>query len=371
MVRKVALISLAIVLLFGGLISVASAAPNTANTSQKGSLLVFPKIVTGDFQDTYIYMANDYPRDVWVKCYWMYDNQDVQDFIFRLTPNQPIAFSAAYGQDLDYKGVVTVPPFSGKGSLQCWAISDASAEEQLSFNHLYGSAWLYDSRSPAANGANVIYNAWSFTAKFPFNTSIPSGQLKLDGAQYDACPTYLVANFTPGNSDGYTPFTYPDLTLWPCKQDLRQDRRPTCTKAKFDVWNANETKFTGAYQCLRCWYEGILENIDKPSGYGGDKFNLSSLKTFAARFRVQSANNSACRNGVPGCEKPAPGLPDPNPGVLTPFIGLVLYDYDLTQGSATANYSHVAGFTPHTAGLDNTGLIQWDVDSGVQEVSGK
>ncbi len=151
--------------------------------------------------------------------------------------------------------------------------------------------------------------------------------MRLTGAAggYDACPTYLVTNFFPaGARDPWGEGVNPDLTLVPCKQDLRQDRTPTCTKAKFDIWNENETKFTGAYQCLKCWWEGYLGEIGTPlsqygkdSGFGGDKFTIRTLKTSAARFRVQSANNSACAQyTMPPCNAP---------GVLTPFLGLMLY----------------------------------------------
>ncbi len=160
MLKKVLFFALAITLVTVGF---ASAASNVANTSQKGSLLIFPKIVTfissetvRPVLDTFISIGNDYYTDVWVKCYWVNEYQDIEDFMFRLTPNQPIVFSALYGGDP--QGFVTVPPFYGKGELKCWAVN-AAGDQQISFNHLYGYAVL------AQENAGVVYNAWSFAAK--------------------------------------------------------------------------------------------------------------------------------------------------------------------------------------------------------------
>jgi hypothetical protein len=368
MVRKVMFFSLAIVLALAGTFTVASAAQNVANTSQKGSLLIFPKIlVQGEIQgaglkapgsnlgqipglaDTVITIGNDYYTEVWVKCYWVDENQDIEDFMFRLTPNQPIVFDAASGYgDMD----ITVPPFVGRGELKCWAVN-AAGDQQISFNHLYGNAVIM-AEGLEQEGA-VIYNAWSFAAKPALNQPVGTGgNLQLTGAAggYDACPQYLVTNFFPASPNDGMRDVNPDLTLVPCRQDLRQDRTPTCTKAKFDVWNANETKFTGAYQCLKCWYEGFLHEIGAPTGFGGDKFSGRALKTDIARFRVQSASNAACKASIPECA----GIS----GVLTPFVGVLFYAARYEDGLGPNAIIPYAGTTPFTAGLDGSGFVLWD-----------
>jgi len=373
MLKKVVFFALAFALVFVGL---ASAAQNVANTTQKGSLLVWPKIVALDpDRDTYIYIGNDYYTEVWLKCYWMDSNQQVEDFVFRLTPNQPVAFSAYFGTDFGTAGGITVPPFGGTGigSLQCWAVNDASSTKQLSFNHLYGNAWIRDGREYTSN---VVYNAWAFTARVAQGQFVgTAGTLVLDGSagNYDACPQYLVTNFTPGDvtveneeTIEITTDAYPDLTLWPCKQDLTQDRVPTCTKAKFDIWNANETKFTGAYRCIKCWFEGILEGIDNakfkpiaPSktdafvGFGGEKFSIFSLKTLAARFRVQGVKSTVCKDAL--CT---------GGQVDSPLLGLMTY----LQGPEEGPFDKpVAGYSPAGAGT-GAGSIKWDVDGSSPEV---
>jgi hypothetical protein len=357
MAKKAMFFSLAVLLVFG-LVSMASAAQNVANTSQKGSLLIFPKILAesgpnGEI-DTYITIGNDYFQEVWVKCYWVDWDQNIEDFMFRLTPNQPVYFSARDGLG----GVITVPPFiGGKGELKCWAVN-AAGDQQISWNHLYGYAafesFPYDYWT--------VYNAWSFTARgVPLGNAVGTGgELKLTGntGGYDACPQYLLTNFYPMEE---TALWNNDLTLAPCKEDLRQDRTPTCTKAKFDIWNENETKYTGAYQCLKCWWEGYLNEIGTDaSGFGGEKFTLNVLHTSIARFRVQSANNAACKAYTKGCESVA--------GVLTPFVGLMM---EADQYAETPTVVPFAAFEPFTAGADGSGFVLWDAAGGTPEAPAK
>jgi len=386
MVRKARFVSLVLVLVLAGMVTMASAAQNVANVSQKGSLLIWPKIVAltppleeEPLVDTYIFIGNDYYTDVWVKCYWVDWEQQIQDFMFRLTPNQPVVFSAltglgpevrmkGYGEGLGY---ITVPPFQGGfGELKCWAVN-AVGDSQIAFNHLYGNALLFQ------ENAGIMYNAWSFTARGVAQGSPvgAGGNLQLTGQAggYDACPQYLVTNFVPADlqDDG---FIKPDLTLVPCKQDLRQDRVPTCTKAKFDIWNENETKFTGAYRCIKCWYEGFLDEIGAPYGYGGDKFTYFVLKTYAARFRVTGVASSVCVNKfktpdtvyAPGKDKCTGGQ------VASPLLGLMLYATPLAlvgaDGGAPAPLLPWAAYTPHTAGADGTGFVLWDTQAEPPQV---
>jgi hypothetical protein len=388
MVRRVMLFSLSMVLVLAGMVSVTSAAQNVANTSQKGSLLIWPKVIvyyagTNNFLETEIYIGNDYYQDVWVKCYWVDGNQNIEDFMFRLSPNQPVYFSATYGTDDD--GIMSVPPFAvdgnATGELKCWAVNEAGTE-QISFNHLYGNAWIYGTPPgfedvPYLLG-DVLYNAYAFAAKQPFGATVgTAGALLLNGTTgYDACPQYLVSNFWPSKllTDPYGL----DLTLVPCKQDLRQDRTPTCTKAKFDIWNANETKFTGAYQCIKCWYEGFLREIGQTDpywgsklGFGGDKFVYSTLHTWAARFRVQGVASAVCKNKFLKADPLNPGkLLDicPEGAKPSPLLGLLLYTF---TDELFTHYMIDAGHTPYGAGLDGSGFIYWDPQTPPEEAPKK
>jgi len=371
MTRKLAIFSLAFLLMVGGLISVASAAQNVANTTQKGSLLIFPRIEAENdpnaiFSDTIISIGNDYYQAVWVKCYWVDRDQEIQDFMFPLTPNQPIWFSARNGTGT--KGV-TVPPFMGpEGELKCWAV-DASGRQQISFNHLYGTARVFYS-SPPTERAGFEYNAWSFTARGialgdPVGTA---GELDLTGATggYDACPQYSLANF--GTTDAYQ---IERLTLVPCKQDLRQDRTPTCTKAKFDVWNENETKFTGSYRCIKCWYEGYLSQIDADKiGYGGVNFTGAGLGgSYLGRYRVQGVASTVCNKKFLNPGDPVLKIPptDKCTGgqVASPLLGVQVLE------SPYGTFTLMTGNSLFTAGADNSGWIKWDPNFDVPQAPGQ
>jgi|WetSurMetagenome_2_1015567.scaffolds.fasta_scaffold01671_2 hypothetical protein len=368
MVRKMVLVVLATAVVLGSMATIASAAQNVANTNQKGSLLIWPKIENfpdpdpSESTDTYITIASDYYSEVWVKCYWVDENQTIQDFMFRLTPNQPVWFRASDGRG----DVMTVPPFMGdRGELKCWAV-DAAGAGQIAFNHLYGNALIIYGQV-----SGLEYSAWSFTARGLVQGAAvgTGGNLRLTGANggYDACPQYLVENFIADVFNEGSEFgeqRWPGLALVPCKQDLRQDRVPTCTKAKFDVWNENETKYTGAYRCLKCWFEGYLAEIgyyyaDKSYGFGGDKFILADLHTYLARFRVTGVASTVCNNKFktpdtvygPGVDKCKGGQ------VNSPLLG-VLWHYIYFANAE--NDGMMVGTTPHTAGADGTGFVLWD-----------
>jgi len=401
MLKRVALLSLALVMVLS-MVSIASAALDVASTSQKGSLLVFPKIAvlqpltppipneTHGAVDTYIFIGNDSPLPTWVKCYWMDQNQSIEDFHFYLTANQPVVFSASEGAP--YIG----PPFGREGvntvgSLVCWA-QDEKDQNPVKVNHLYGYAMIKE----AIEGSSVFYNASAFALRG--NPPVfPNPVLPLNGATYDQCPKYLVANFLTGwydadrQNSSIIPAVKPDLTLWPCKQDLRQDRIPTCTKAKFDVWNGHEVKFTGAYACFKCFFEGYLEQIGfdgkagysnkgkknsiygKGPGFGYDKFVGEYLRTPTARTRIIGISSSVCDGWDPGSTTipKTKGCVDADgknvKSVNTPFLGVLLYG-DGSAADINPAYIHPrAGYSLTGAGVDPDGFIKWDPAGTVEK----
>jgi hypothetical protein len=387
MFKKTVVFSLAVVWLLVGVCTIASAAQNVGNTSQKGSVLIFPKIVNfvndNNATDTIIQISNDYSRGVMVKCYWVDSDQQIQDFMFLVTITQPVWFRASdglgtgsYWGDPDASNEMTVPPFfpNSVGELKCWAVNFEGAS-QINWNHLYGTATVIDYRNLTA----YQYNSFNFTARgfASAGTEVGTGgDIVLSGAnkQYDACPQYLLANFfsyaptNPVEVDGQGQvirFNKTDLTMVPCKQDLRQDRVPTCTKAKFDIWNENETKYTGAYQCFKCWFEGYLNEIGtildinskKATGFGGEKFTYAGLHTAMGRVRASGVASTVCNNVFMTASKPGP-IPPAAPGVdrcksqvSSPLIGITTTQIRFTGkdeltaattvGSGTGELSHI------------------------------
>jgi len=400
MLKKTLVFSLAVALMLGGLSTIASAAQNVTNVSQKGSLLIYPKIDTspiikvGDtliFRDTIVMISSDYFAEQWVKCYWVDWKQQIQDFMFPLTPNQPVWFRASNGMGTGSeddphatRNPITVPPFFPGdytvGELKCWAV-DPSGTKQVAFNHLYGNALIIDTYHSAA----FEYNAWAFTARVPSSEQGKpvgtGGTIVLSGEAggYDACPQFLLFNFFAIGSSidlpegaGFATFNETDLTLVPCNQDLRQDRIPTCTKAKFDIWNENETKYTGSYACIKCWYENYLDQIHKRTpgdwlktdpatfspltgkGFGGEKFVYQNLHTTTGRFRVQGVKSTVCANvfknaaGVDVCA--AGGQTD------SPLVGLISTEIRFI----TNPFDALIGTTPNTSGAGAKSTVKWD-----------
>lgn len=336
--KKFFMIALA---LFFAVTSAAMAANNVANVSQKGSLMIFPMIDISEDKDTVVSISNDYFQPVELKCYWVDSDQTFQDFMFKLTANQPIAFSAKFGLSLDTPKPVTVPPFHGDvGQLACFATNDAQTN-QISFNHLMGSAKVVD----FGNETAYEYNAWSFQARKPLNTAVGTGGvIKLDGLDYDACPTFYNGNFISSLSN-YGFYHDTDLVLVPCKSDLRQDRDATVTKAQFEVWNENETKYTGSTACVKCWFEGLLSGISS-------HFTTKVLHTFAGRFRVTGVASKVCNPLAASAGTTVQA---------SPLIGLLVEQLDFGYGSKTDQRSFITtaseGFG---AGMNTTGFLKYD-----------
>jgi hypothetical protein len=338
------------------LTATAAAAPNVASTSQKGSLLLFPDIridttATEGSWNTLVRIQNDGGSSVTTRCYWMDGNRNRAGFSVPVTPNQAIWFDARTGQ-----GTLLVNPFPqtaadgldnpflagpwpggfiapeatnesndsgapyGEGLLACWAV-DTAAEHQVKWNHLSGTATVYN----ALRGA-YEYNAHAFVVPTGFDLApvAPAGTLRLDGVTYDACPTYLVGQFTPfcvpedfaPGPDGDIPLACDMLdTSWPvwalspgyalrlavtgCTLSLVQDVVPAITTLQFEVWNEDEVKFTGAHECADTWHETAFQrSLDATNGgpldAAAQNFHFTTLGTIEARYRVQARRSSQC-----------------------------------------------------------------------------
>jgi hypothetical protein len=341
---------LAIGLLFG-IASVVAAQPvastgNVANTSQQGSVLVFPNIDVSSSKDTLITISNGNSVAVNIECVWIPQGWPTlvpyQDFQITLTPNQPFAFEAGYGVG----GIIPFPTnYSTVGELKCWA-TDGNFANQINFNFLSGSAKVIDFSAYTA----YEYNAWIFKALAGTTgaTVGTAGTIALDGVSYQACPQYFLGNFFGSGSDyGFIKDT--SITLVPCKQDLREEKTPVVTKAQFTVWGANENGYSGAVQCVTNWFEGSLGSI-----INGNQFTSCSLHGAAARFRVTGVASQVCATSQ-----------------ATPLIGLLVEDlsfnYNLTPTVGSTKSQSLGGSgcaltaSPgFGAGIDATGWIKWD-----------
>jgi hypothetical protein len=345
------------VLLYG---SSAFAAQNVGNTSQKGSLLIFPLITLDDGEDTIIRISNDANTGIDVTCYYINERKGRRDFHFRMTRKQPIWFSVKnHGGTFPVAQFPTNGTFPGDdsaGALLCWA-TDAALSTQISHNHLSGTATVV-----LAEGANgtafqvaFTYPSWNFTARPGTAPGAPvgtPGRLDLTGADtaYDACPNYLIGHFSPlraavetGSGAGTEFVEGSALSVLSCNQDLRQDFTPHFTKLQFQVWNEQEVKFTGAYECS----DGYRILDFTQIAVGRENFGYGVLQSTAAQLKVKGVASTQCVFGAFKSE--ASGLV----GVLATFL----------FSDATEDFAGV-GTTLNGAGT-HTGFILWDAQDAV------
>src|SRR5215831_13725381 len=88
------------------------AAQNVANTSQKGSLLIFPLITIDpvDLNDTFIEISNDETGPVHVECSYVNEAKGRVDFDFTLTAKATASWDAFFGDGIG------APPFPSNGT---------------------------------------------------------------------------------------------------------------------------------------------------------------------------------------------------------------------------------------------------------------
>jgi hypothetical protein len=362
----------------------ALAAQNVANTSQKGSLLIFPLIDTDpvDTDDTFIEVSNDETRPVHIECSYINEAKGRVDFDFDLTAKATASWDALLGDgigappfptNINYTpipGFGPVDPF--RGELVCFAVDQGGAN-QIAFNHLTGTATVVktDDADAIQTKQAFRYNAWSFVARnaagLPEADNVIQGTpglLALTGGlagTYDACPAYNIATFNPNGSldaSGLISTGDNDLSVVSCNQDLRQDFVLHLTKLQFTVWNANENSFTGAFECVDSVQTVGLGAADNTTMTARTNFDETTLRTPNARFQVSGVASAQC----PISFIPEPGLPPiTRPatenagllGVITSSLGITdLVGEDAELGSTTQTAGSMVGF------------VKWDPAGG-------
>lgn len=310
--KKVIVIFIAALFVIGA--GLAQASPKQGGLSQKGSVLVFPKIDTTPGTETYILISNDNNQPVSVYCNWVDVDppdpvpalpecltiapSDVAKFpikqvptdsLFTLTPFQPIMFAASTGFS-DDPIPVTVNPFGAgnEGYFACWAV-DFDGTKQINFNHLSGMAYVL-----TATGG-YSYPAWTFQGlqggfKQPIGTP---GTIKFDAVEYDAMPQYLAFTVpTLGTPDNVNVFQNLNLTLLPGKQNYtNMTLVHNATRAIFDAWNENEVRYSGGSKCVWCYWDELLSTVTVGPN---SLFAATNMHTSVARFRVNGAASGTC-----------------------------------------------------------------------------
>ncbi|MBX3374150.1 MAG: hypothetical protein KF817_09960 [Phycisphaeraceae bacterium] len=299
-------------------------------SGEKGSLLWFSKVeirwdASGQLvRDTFISLTNDYPSPVRVLMYFVNGDEPLPaapgerahpgwnfvDNAVVLTNDQPVWWSAASGLGtltglspftvLDPGTPPGRPAGDGttdrvlRGFIVGWATN--ATGRSIHWNHLSGAATAVDLRDSAA----WEYGAWAFRAgpSFPHGSVIGTpGRLDLDGETYAAaCDTLLLGFRAHGSASFSGPnalvTAVTELTLHPVDLDLRlnhAEAAPVATTARFDVWNENEVKFSGAHRCVTCWDSAFLDAYAIPN-----HFRLSTLQSDAGKARIAGRSGPPC-----------------------------------------------------------------------------
>jgi hypothetical protein len=192
-----------------------------------------------------------------------------------------------------------------RGYVVAWAVDNFDTE--IRWNHLSGNAVVVDYR----DGSALEYASSNYAVVTPVAHGAPTGmspgELELDGFEYNQSFSQLLVDFQAVGSSGFSGPSLvtsdTDLTILPVGADLRQETDgPLTTKAKFDVWNMNEVKFSGAHRCVTCWDQRLFGDYDHPN-----HFLLQNLQTDHGKARIEGVESQVCDVDV-----------DPNDGVFPP-----------------------------------------------------
>jgi hypothetical protein len=283
-------------------------------------------------------------------CNWI-DNE------ITLTANQPTYWSALTGLPAGVSPfTVLFPSFPLPGHpdpagstdrvLRGYIIAFAVNEnnEEISWNHLAGNATIINYRDAAA----WEYNAWGFqyvgTAPTGAQTGTP-GVLNFDGTEFAQSFDQLLWNFQAIGSNAYTVpghlvVSNSELTLHFVDADLRQDNNgPANTKAKFDVWNQNEVKFSGAERCISCWDTRLMSLFNQPN-----HFVRPNLQTDHGKARIDGVASAVVCTQFTTLDLPLLGV----------VVKLLEYDGGMARALAGTNL-HGLGYQSATIQYDPLG----------------
>jgi|SRR5271165_1275088 len=373
--------------------SSAFAAQNVANTSQKGSLLIWPKISVDPGVDTIVEISNDSNFGIHLYCEYVNEAKGRAPFDLFVSGKGTVSWDVRT-QTGDH---AQPPPFptnigggpalpagifadANRGELVCFA-TEASARFQVAWNELTGTGTYLD----LANGSPGVvqprqgfkYNAWAFAARCAPTTSSTStcpasglapdsatveqgtpGDLVLSGGgdgNYDACPVYNIVNFMPyGATLGNISAGSQWLSVSGCDQDLREKYNLHLTKLFFSVFNAAESSFN-AYACVDSVNTIPLDAENQPPTpivNQASSFDFSTLTTPNARFQVQGISSA------PPCPAASTGVFENNVGLVGVYNTWVGIDGDIP------GIDQDIGNTTQGAGAHAPGFVMWDVAGG-------
>jgi hypothetical protein len=330
-------------MLLGGVLLWAGAARADISSTNPAAIVVFPKIVvdTSNGYDTVIQLTNtDAINPVNVRCFYVNANGHCStsgiicdpglvnpdplcsptercvpgwietDFTFRLTPGQPIGWTASLGlpnlllSDTPGPGgqfnTGSIPPVNEDpmiGELKCVEVGDD--ELPVESNDLKGEATIEGFSASPAYADIDGYNAIGIEAIHGANNR--DNTLVL-GQEYNGCPNYLFLDhfFDGAEEPALGDTVYTALTLVPCSEDFNT-QLPLKTTVQYLVYNEFEQRFSTSAP-ITCFSERYLSDIDTKVGNsnGNDAssiFHVAVEGTLTGQTTIRGVADSDTTHG--------------------------------------------------------------------------
>ena len=293
------------ILLFAILVGFANPLAAEVSTDLPGALIVFPKVVSDQNQETLIQISNATSDKVYARCFYLNGAPDpktgqptwaLTDFQITLTRLQPAIWVAGDGlpavppdrpPDL-YPGPVPPVGVGFLGELRCVAVDQS--ENPTPQNAFTGEATLIDRTTHA-------------TRKYPAITvqGLPANDgnttLLLNDAEYDTCPRMLLLNhfFDDAPDPVLNSPIQSTLTIVPCSMDL-EHRAPGSATLQFEVFNEFEQRLTTSIT-VTCFASISLSSIDAKSQRNQSIFNFAQQGTLVGQTRIRPVVDAGTSQG--------------------------------------------------------------------------
>ncbi len=337
-------------LFLGGVLFWAGAARADISSTNSAAILVFPKIVVDSTEarqiDTVIQITNTADIPVNVRCFWVNANGHCSntqticdpngdpadwpctrtpegalieiclpgwqetDFQFRLTPEQPIEFTAGNGLlDLPLSEVPTngqfnsgsilpVPEDPFIGELKCIEVGDD--EQPIDRNDLKGEATIEDFCAVIGADPKADIRGYNAIGIQAIEGANDGDNTLLLGQEYNACPNILILDhfFDDAKEPVHDNFVRTHLTLVPCSEDFNL-QFPITTVVQYLVFNEFEQRFSTS-RPVTCFSEIVLSDIDTRPGPDGDRqsiFNVNVQGTLTGQTLVRGVADADTTHG--------------------------------------------------------------------------
>lgn len=275
-------------------------------TDQPGAILVFPKIVSNDIEDTTIQITNATGFAVFARCFFVDGRPDaisqqptwlVTDFQTTLTRFQPAVWVAGQGlpavaidgrpDDL-YPG--PIPPVSVGfiGELRCIVVDES--ERPIPRNALIGQATI-------TNRIDATTRKYTAIAVPGLPGNNGDNTLVLDDVEYSSCPRVVL--FSHFFDDAPDPITGAPIRsriiVVPCSLDV-ENSVPGSARLAIEVYNEFEDKLSTALPVV-CFEDIALSAIDNATNPALSIFNFALQGTVVGHTRIRPALDANTAHG--------------------------------------------------------------------------